>query len=73
MIEEGMFVIGAIRDVTERKLADEQIKKLNDVLELTLRRSEKLASTGRLVAPIAHEMDNFTFLHQEDRSCRRTL
>jgi diguanylate cyclase (GGDEF)-like protein/PAS domain S-box-containing protein len=27
--EEGMFVIGAIRDLTERKLADEQIKKLS--------------------------------------------
>ena len=31
--EEGTFVIGAIRDVTQRKLADEQIKKLNHVAQ----------------------------------------
>jgi protein-histidine pros-kinase len=56
--ENGMFVTGAIRDVTERKLAEEQIRKLNDELEEALRRSEKLASTGRLVATIAHEINN---------------
>jgi len=32
-----------------------------------------LSSLSRLVAAIAHEMNNFTSLHQEDRSCRRTL
>ena len=48
----------AIRDVTERKLADEQIKKLHDELEQALLGSEKLASTGRLVATIAHEINN---------------
>ena len=53
-----MFVTGAIRDVTERKLANEQIEKLNDELELALQRSEKLAATGRLVATIAHEINN---------------
>jgi len=42
-------VIAAIRDVTERKLADEQIKKLQTNCEQVLLRSEKLASTGRLV------------------------
>src|SRR5208283_5807847 len=31
--EEGMFVIGAIRDVTERKLAEEQIQKLSHVAQ----------------------------------------
>ena len=31
--EESMLVIGAIRDVTERKLADEQIKKLKHVAQ----------------------------------------
>jgi PAS domain S-box-containing protein len=56
--EEGTFVTSAIRDVTERRLAGEQIKKLNEELEKALRRSEKLASTGRLVATIAHEINN---------------
>ena len=56
--EEGMFVTSAIRDVSERKLAEEQIRKLNDELENALRRSEKLASTGRMMATIAHEINN---------------
>ena len=56
--EDGTVVTAAIRDVTERKLADEQIKKLHDDLERALLRSEKLASTGRLVATIAHEINN---------------
>ena len=56
--EAGKFVTGAIRDVSERKLAEEQIKKLNDELEEALRRSERLAATGRLVATIAHEINN---------------
>jgi len=56
--ETGTYVTGAIRDVTERKLAEEQIRKLNDELEEALRRSERLAATGRLVATIAHEINN---------------
>lgn len=56
--EEGTVVTAAIRDITERKLADAQIKKLHDELERALRRSDKLASTGRMVATIAHEINN---------------
>ncbi len=56
--EGGTFVTSAIRDVSERKLAEEQIRKLNDELEEALRRSERLAATGRLVATIAHEINN---------------
>lgn len=56
--ETGTYVTGAIRDVSERKLAEEQIRKLNDELEEALRRSERLAATGRLVATIAHEINN---------------
>ena len=56
--EEGTFFSSAIRDVTERKLAEAQIRKLNDELERALRRSDKLAMTGRLVATIAHEINN---------------
>jgi len=55
---EGMFVTCAIRDVTARRLADEQIKRLKEELERALQRSEKLAATGRLVATIAHEINN---------------
>ncbi len=56
--ESGMFVTSAIRDVTERKLAEEQIRKLHNELEDALRRSERLATTGRMVATIAHELNN---------------
>jgi PAS domain S-box-containing protein len=56
--EHGTFATAAIRDVTERKLAGEQIRKLNDELEEALRRSERLAATGRLIATIAHEINN---------------
>ena len=56
--EAGTFVTCAIRDVTERSLADAQIKRMKEELELALQRSEKLASTGRLIAMIAHEINN---------------
>jgi PAS domain S-box-containing protein len=56
--EEGTFVSSAIRDVSERKLAEAQIRKLNDDLEQALRRSDKLAVTGQLVATLAHEINN---------------
>ncbi len=56
--EEGTFVSSAIRDVTERKVAEEQIRKLNDELEQALRRSDRLAATGQLIATLAHEINN---------------
>jgi protein-histidine pros-kinase len=55
---EGTFVTSAIRDITARKEAEEQIRKLNDELEAALQRSEKLAVTGRMLATIAHEIRN---------------
>ena len=56
--EEGTFFISTVRDVSERKLAAAQIGKLNDDLELALHRSEKLAVNGRLIATMAHEINN---------------
>jgi signal transduction histidine kinase len=55
---EGMVVTAAIRDVSERRKADAQIKKLNSQLEEALHRSERLAATGRLSASLAHEINN---------------
>jgi signal transduction histidine kinase len=56
--EEGIVVTGAIRDISERKHAEAQISKLNQELEGALRRSEKLATTGRLATTLAHEINN---------------
>ncbi len=55
---EGTVVTAAVRDVSERKKAESQIKKLNAQLEEALRRSERLAATGRLSASLAHEINN---------------
>jgi PAS domain S-box-containing protein len=55
---EGMLVTAAIRDVSERRKAEEQIKRLNSELEEALRRSDRLANTGRLIASLAHEINN---------------
>jgi PAS domain S-box-containing protein len=55
---DGMFVTAAIRDVSERHKADEQIKALNAELEEALRRSDRLANTGRQMASLVHEINN---------------
>ena len=44
-MEDHAYAISAIRDVSERKLAEEQIRKLSDELEEAHRRSDKLAAT----------------------------
>jgi PAS domain S-box-containing protein len=43
----GSYLVGACTDVTDRKLAEE-----------ALRKTEKLAAAGRLAATIAHEINN---------------
>ena len=55
---EGKVVTAAVRDVSERKKAEAEIKKLNRQLEEALRRSDRLAATGRLIASLAHEINN---------------
>jgi PAS domain S-box-containing protein len=57
-MEEGTFTIGAVRDITERRAAESALRKLYGDLEEALRRSDKLATAGRLMATIAHEMKN---------------
>ncbi len=55
---QGLFVTSAIRDISGRKKTEEQINKLNTELAEAVRRSEKLAATGRLATTIAHEIKN---------------
>jgi signal transduction histidine kinase len=55
---QGLFVTSAVRDITERKRAEEQIKKLNAELGEALRRAERLGATGELATNMAHEIEN---------------
>ncbi len=54
----GFYVISAVRDITDRKQAEEKIKKLNFELAEALRRAELLGTTGELVKTMVHEIDN---------------
>lgn len=53
----GLYVISTVRDTTERKLAEEKIKKLNYELAAALRRAELLGTTGELVKSMAHDIE----------------
>lgn len=55
---QGLFVISTVRDVTQRKHAEERIKKLNAELGEALRRAERLGATGELAANMAREIEN---------------
>ena len=54
---QGLFVISVIRDMTDRKHAEEQIKKLNAELGAALRRAELLGATGELATKMAREIE----------------
>jgi PAS domain S-box-containing protein len=55
---QGLFVTSAVRDITKRKHAEEQIKKLNAELGEALRRAERLGATGELATNMAREIEN---------------
>ena len=55
---QGLFVISTVRDITERKQAEEQIKKLNAELGEALRRAERLGTSDELAASMAREIEN---------------
>jgi PAS domain S-box-containing protein len=54
----GRFVVSVVRDITERKHAEEQIKKLNAELGEALRRADRLGATGELATKMARDIEN---------------
>lgn len=54
---QGVFATSAVRDASERKRAEEQIKKLNAELGEALRRAERLGPESELAVSMAREIE----------------
>jgi PAS domain S-box-containing protein len=55
---QGLFFISVVRDITERRQTEDQIKKLNAELGEALRRAERLGASGELATDMAREIEN---------------
>jgi PAS domain S-box-containing protein len=53
--EEGTFVCGAVRDITERKQAEQEREKLHK-LEAELAHVNRVSTMGEMAASLAHEV-----------------
>ncbi|MBT5873053.1 MAG: PAS domain S-box protein [Candidatus Latescibacteria bacterium] len=56
--DEGMFVTSIIRDITDRKGMEIQLREHTTNLEEQVIQSERLATIGRMAAQVAHEIRN---------------
>ncbi len=55
-VREDWYAAGIIRDITDRKKAEEELKRSQE----TILQQEKMASIGQLAAGVAHEINNPT-------------